>query len=162
MNDDFLVTSEMISQWFSRVTKSRMKIFGKSHHEWPKKSLFTVRNVLFYFLHAILCPEHNSTKNKHRSLISPLSPTTVFPDLVLWHHQSWSMTSRDPKVLALWLPWHSSIVLALANWHKGDLHEWITTVNINFSPPGINSLECKKDQSCLITCCVMAACLKEN
>ena len=23
-----------------------------------KKSLFTVTNVLFYFLHAILCPEH--------------------------------------------------------------------------------------------------------
>ena len=37
------VTSENHWQIASRVTK---------------KSLFTVTNVLFYFLHAILCPEH--------------------------------------------------------------------------------------------------------
>ena len=58
MNNDFLVTSEVICQWFSRVTKSRVKIIGKSPHEWPKKSLFTETNVSFYFLHAILCSEH--------------------------------------------------------------------------------------------------------
>ena len=57
MNNDFWVTSETICQWFSRVTKSRVKIIGKSTHEWPPKSLFTVTNVLFYFLHAVLCPE---------------------------------------------------------------------------------------------------------
>ena len=39
---------------------------------------------------------------------------------------------------------YSSIVLARANWRKSDLHYWITTVNINFSPPGIHGLECKK------------------
>ena len=37
VNNDFLVTSEVICQWFSRVTKSRVKIIGKSPHEWPKK-----------------------------------------------------------------------------------------------------------------------------
>ena len=36
---------------------SRVKFIGKSHHEWPK-SLFTVTNILFYFLHAIFCPEY--------------------------------------------------------------------------------------------------------
>ena len=36
VNNDFWVTSEAICQWFSRVTKSRVKIIGKSHHEWPK------------------------------------------------------------------------------------------------------------------------------
>ena len=36
VNNDFLVTSEVICQWFSRVTKSRVKIIGKSPHEWPK------------------------------------------------------------------------------------------------------------------------------
>ena len=35
-----------------------MIIIGKSPHEWLKKSLFTVTNVLSYFLHASLCPEH--------------------------------------------------------------------------------------------------------
>ena len=39
---------------------------------------------------------------------------------------------------------YSSIVLARANWRKGDLHQWITTVNINFSPPSIHGLACKK------------------
>ena len=36
VNNDFLVTSEGICQWFSRMTKSRVKITGKSPHEWPK------------------------------------------------------------------------------------------------------------------------------
>ena len=36
VNSDFWVTSEAICRWFSRVTKSRVKIIGKSHHEWPK------------------------------------------------------------------------------------------------------------------------------
>ena len=36
VNNDFWVTSEAICQWFSRVTKSRVKIIGKSHHEWPQ------------------------------------------------------------------------------------------------------------------------------
>ena len=40
------VTSENHWQITSRVTKI---------------SLFTVTNVLFYFLHAILCPEHTAS-----------------------------------------------------------------------------------------------------
>ena len=36
VNNDFWVTSEAICQWFSRVTKSRVKIIGKSHNVWPK------------------------------------------------------------------------------------------------------------------------------
>ena len=31
-----------------------------SHHEWQKNSLFTVTNVLFYFLHAISCHERTN------------------------------------------------------------------------------------------------------
>ena len=58
VNKDFWITSEAICQWFSRVTKSRAKIIGESRHEWPQKSLCTVTNVLFYFLHAISYPEH--------------------------------------------------------------------------------------------------------
>ena len=36
MNNDFLVMSEVICQWFSRVTKSQMKIIRKSHRKWTK------------------------------------------------------------------------------------------------------------------------------
>ena len=55
----FFVTSEAIRQWFSPVTKSRVKIIAESPHEW-KKALFTVTNILFYFLHAISCHEHTN------------------------------------------------------------------------------------------------------
>ena len=39
---------------------------------------------------------------------------------------------------------YSSIVPACTNWHKGDLHYWITAVNINFWLPGIHGGSCKK------------------
>ena len=100
VNNDFWVTSEAICQWFSLVT---------SENHWQiaslvtQKSLFTVTNVLFYFLHAILCPgTNNSAKNHHRSLISQLSPRTAFSDFALWRHHSWSVTSREREILALW------------------------------------------------------------
>ena len=48
MNYDFLVTREVICQWFSLVTSSLVKIIGKSPHSWPKKSLFTVTHALFF------------------------------------------------------------------------------------------------------------------
>ena len=51
--------SEVIYQWLSRVTKSRVQVIGKSYHEWLKKSLFKVANVLFHFLHVIIFPEHS-------------------------------------------------------------------------------------------------------
>ena len=88
---------------------SRVRWFANDFHEWQslewkalanhitsdKKSLFTVTNVLFYFLHVILCPEHTiALKNNHRSLISPLLLRKVFSDLALWRHHNWSMTSR--------------------------------------------------------------------
>ena len=82
------VTSENHWQIASRVTQ---------------KSLFTVTSVLFYFLHAILCPgTHNSAKNHDRSLISQLSPRTACSDFALWRHRGWSVTSRELEILALW------------------------------------------------------------
>ena len=82
------VTSENYWHIASRVTQ---------------KSLFTVTNVLFYFLHAVLCPwMHNSAKNNHQFPFLPLSLRTVFFDLALWSHYSWSVTSRERCFLALW------------------------------------------------------------
>ena len=86
----------------------RVRWFANENHRqiapWvTQKSLLTVTNALFYFLHAIICPEtHSFAKNNNRSLISPLSPKAVFSDLALWRHYSWSMTSRECGVLALW------------------------------------------------------------
>ena len=36
MNTDFFVMSGVIRQWFSRLTKSRVKIIAESHQEWQK------------------------------------------------------------------------------------------------------------------------------
>ena len=47
MNNDFVVTQEVICQWFSLVTSSLVRISGKSPHSWPKKSLFTITHALF-------------------------------------------------------------------------------------------------------------------
>ena len=88
VNNDFWVTSENDWQIASRVTQ---------------KLLFMETNVLFCFLHAILDPgTHNSAKSHHRSLISQLSPRTAFSDFALWRHHSWSVTSREREILALW------------------------------------------------------------
>ena len=51
MNSDFVVTSEAICQSFSRVTKSRMKIIGKSYYViHGNECTFFISNTLFYVL----------------------------------------------------------------------------------------------------------------
>ena len=97
------VTSENHWQIISRVTN---------------KSLFTVTNVLFYFLHAIYYLEHHSATSNHRSLISPLSLRTLFSNLTLWRHHGWSVTSREREALALW----RHIRLLFLHAQIGDLH----------------------------------------
>ena len=133
VNNDFWVTSEAICQWFSRVTKSRMKINGKSHHEWHKTVIHGNKYIILFLTRYLMSLTHIFSKNNHRSLISQLSPRTGFYDLTLWRHHNCSVTSREREILALTS--YSSIVLARAYWRKGDRHYWITTVNIDFSSP---------------------------
>ena len=101
-NRDFkLVTKnrEAIRQWFSLVTSSLVKIIVESPHSW-QKSLSTVTNVIFYFLHAILCHEHiNPLK---LALISPLLPRAAFSDRALWRHHNWFVTSCEREILVWW------------------------------------------------------------
>ena len=97
------VTSENHCRIASRVTK---------------KSLFTVTNVLLYFLHAILCHEHT---NSLRTLIElsfchccqgrPF--LTMYCDVITCG----VMRTRNTGIVT-----SSSIVIASANWRKDDLH----------------------------------------
>ena len=103
-----------------------------------KNSLFTVTNALFYFLHAILCPEHTIPQKT----ISIAHFAIVARDDLFWL----SIVTSPGLICGVTRPRgtgtvasYSSIVLARANWRKG-----ITTVNIDFSPPGIHGLACKK------------------
>ena len=99
VNNDFLVTSEVICQWFSRVTKSRVKIIGKSPHEWLKIVIHGNECIILFLTRYFMSWTHHSAKNYHRS---PLSLRTVFFALALWRHHIWSVTSRERGALALW------------------------------------------------------------
>ena len=94
VNNDFWVTSEAICQWFSRVSKSRVKIIGKSHHEWPKnrysrlRMYYFISYTLFYVLELTILLKtiiDRSFRNCHQGrpfLTSHCDVTTVD----LWRH----------------------------------------------------------------------------
>ena len=112
------VTSENHWQITSRVTQ---------------KSLFMATNVLFYFLHDILCPEHTISLNQ--SLIADFA--IVAEDGLFWI----SIVTSPQLICDVTRTWgagivtsYLSIVLARANWREGDLHKWITVMNIDFLP----------------------------
>ena len=94
---------------------------------------YFISYTLFYF-----------AKNNYRSPISPLSLWTVFSDLAMWCHYSWSVTSCEYCYCDVLFIDCS----ACANWRKCDLHEWITAMNIDLKPRCIHGLACKKLQSC--------------
>ena len=58
--------------------------------------------IILFLTRYLISWTHRSATNNHRSLISPLSLGTVFSDLTLWRHYSWSVTSREREALALW------------------------------------------------------------
>ena len=87
---------------------------------------------------------HNSAKNNYLSLDFGI----VAKDDLFWL----SIVTSPQLIYDVTWTWgtgimtsHLSIVLARANWRNGDLHKWITTVNINFSPPAIHSLACEEN-----------------
>ena len=107
-----------------------------------QKSLFMVTNVLFHFLHAILCPEH--TMPLKQLLIADFA---IVPKDGL----SWLSIVTSPELICDIMRTlgtgtvtsYPSIVPACPNWHKSDLHLWITTAIIDFSPSGIHGFVCK-------------------
>ena len=77
------------TSWYARGTKSRVKIFGKSHHEWPKIVIHSNECIILVLTCYSMFWTHHSPKNNHRLLILSLSPRTVFSDFALWSHYSW-------------------------------------------------------------------------
>ena len=113
-----------------------------------QKSLFTVTGAsnkiihfisyaLFYVLNTQFCWKQLSIADfaiVAKDGLFWLSIETS-PQLICDVTQTWST-----GIMTL----YSSIVLARANLRKDDLHLWITTVNIDFSPPDNHGLVCKK------------------
>ena len=67
--------------------------FANDFHSW---------RIILFLTRYFMSWTHNSAKNIHSSLISQLSPRTAVSDLALWCHHSWSVTSREREILALW------------------------------------------------------------
>ena len=57
MNNDFLVTREVICQWFSLVTSSLVIIIGKSPHSWLKIVIHGNSCIILYIWKDHLCIE---------------------------------------------------------------------------------------------------------
>ena len=102
VNNDFFVTSEAIRQWFSRVTKSRVKIIAESPHEWQKIVIHGNECIILFLTRYFMSWTHKSAKNYHRALISPLLPRAAFSDRALWRHNNRSVTSCEREILVLW------------------------------------------------------------
>ena len=121
LNNAFWVTSEAICQWFSRVTKSWVKIIGKSPHEWPKnrysrqQMYYFISYTLLYVLNTQFCEKHSKithfaiVANDGRFWLSIVTSPQLICDVT---------RTRDTSIVTSYL----SIVLARANWSKGDLH----------------------------------------
>ena len=58
--------------------------------------------IIVFFARCFMSWTRNSGKDNYRSLFSLLSLCTVFSDLALWRHHSWSETSRERRALTLW------------------------------------------------------------
>ena len=51
LNNDILVTREVICQWFSFVTSSLVKLIAKSSHSWSKIVIHGNSCIILYFFH---------------------------------------------------------------------------------------------------------------
>ena len=89
--------------------------------------------MLFYFLHAILCPWTHKIAD-----FAIVARGGLFWISIVTSVQLFCDVTRT-RVTGI-VTSNSSIVLARANWRKGDLNYWIITMNIDFAPPGIHGL----------------------
>ena len=88
-------------RWFANdFHERRVKIIGKSHHEWPKHRYCCDNECIILFLtRCSMFWSRNPAKDNHKSFISPFSPSTIFSDLELSRHHSCSQSAtRVPMV----------------------------------------------------------------
>ena len=136
-----LVTSEVIFQTFSQLTKSQVKSICKSPHKW-QKIVINGNEYFILFLTRHLRPERTI----------PLSIIIDRPFRHCCQGRTFLTKHCDANTVNLWRHanagcWHCDVIVV--DWscaHKltQRLPLWITTMNIDFSPLGCN-----------IVCCIM-------
>ena len=126
------VTTEAIWKWFSRVTKSQLKIVAESLYEWEKVGIHGNPYIMSFLTRYLMIRSSSQThQNNNRLLMSPLSPWTVFTDLALWRHHK-SLYDVKRKLGTGIVTSYLSIVLARTNWRKCGLHQWIKSCEYRF------------------------------
>ena len=137
------ILSLLLRQFGNYFHLSWVKILAESAHEWQKLSS-RLTHTLFYFLHAILCPQ---PKNLLKTIINcSFHHCQQGRSFLLRFVTSHQLICDVMQSQGIHVVTYSLIVLTHAIWCKVDLHWWITTVNINFPPPSIHGLVCQKTQ----------------
>ena len=109
VNNDFLVKSEVICQWFSLA----------NHITSDQKIVIHGNKCIILFLtRYYMLWTHNSTKNNHRSLIFAIIAKSVFFCISIVTSSQLICDVKRTSIVTS----YSSIFLACANWHEGDLH----------------------------------------
>ena len=110
MNIEYCISmnSDLCHEWGNSAT---IKIMSKNHCRIASRVTKIVVNanehIISFLTRYFMSWTHKSAKNHIRSLISPLSPRTVFADLALWRHHSWSVTvtrTRDTGIMWRYIP----------------------------------------------------------
>ena len=96
----------------SRVRRYANVFHGWRRHGWkslanrltsdPRIVIHSNVFIILFLTRNLMSWTHSSAKINYRSLISPWFLRTVFSYLALWRHHSWSVTSLEHGVLALW------------------------------------------------------------
>ena len=128
---------------------SRVRRFANNWHEWrsPEWTLLQIawRIYFFYFSHAMLCAWNN-----YWSPISPLSPRTVFSDLVL--NKMFLLFSCDVTTVDLSRHanvgfWHCDVIFVDRSCARKLVQRRSSlvnsTANMDLSPPDIQGLVTK-------------------
>ena len=132
MNSDFWSRVRWIANDFH--DSSRVKIIGKSPHEWPKIVNHGKECIILFLTRYFMSSTHHSATNKHHVLISLLSLRTVFSDLTLWRHHNWSVMSREREVLALWRHIRQLFLHAQIGAKAIFTSEWQPSISISHHP----------------------------
>ena len=124
-------------KWKSLANRlNHWQIASRVSHE-PKIVIHSNECIILFLTRYFMSWTHYSAKNNYRSLISLLSLRSFFSDLVLWRHHSWSVTSHEHMLLALWR--HSHRLLLHAQFGTTAIFTIGIDTNIGLRPRAVVS-----------------------
>ena len=122
VNNDILVTREVICQRFSLVTSwitifwSRVRWFGNDFQEWRSHEWKSLANhltsdqniiihgnecIILFLAHYFMSWAHSFAKSIVDRSFRHCRQGRFFSALALWRHHNWSVMSREREILAL-------------------------------------------------------------